>query len=141
MRMWKKNILFRSPKQAMIRLVNRVSIFVIYPIFLLIIGILIHTYNLISMVLGQTEWTIWALWVHFFMFFFDLFILIGIIRMKRMIYLIFIFALLLMTTAWIIDSIMRKNINLSTLLGIVFCSMAVPVMMYLFRKLKSGYFF
>jgi hypothetical protein len=122
--------------QRIILLFKEMSFLIAYPIILLLIGVSIHLYNILLIIAGKTDPAIWEAWVHVFMLSFNITILAGIIYCKRGFYLIFIIGLCLMIFTWITNSIIIKYINISTLLGIISCIIGIPVMIFLYRKLK-----
>ena len=124
-------------KSLLVILVNRLSILVMYPLILLTIGIFMHLYSLVMIIIGKDEAVIWSIWVHIFMLIFNFSIAIGIIYMKKITYIIFPIGLILMIGTWIIDAITRRDINLSTTLAIILCAIAIPVMVLLYKKVKS----
>ena len=124
-------------KSLLVILVNRLSILVMYPLILLTIGIFMHLYSLVMIIIGKDEAVIWSIWVHIFMLIFNFSIAIGIIYMKKLTYIIFPIGLILMIGTWIIDAITRRAINLSTTLAIILCTIAIPVMVILYKKVKS----
>ena len=124
-------------KSLLVILVNRLSILVMYPLILLTIGIFMHLYSLVMIIIGKDEAVIWSIWVHIFMLIFNISIAIGIIYMKKITYILFPIGLILMIGTWIIDAITRRDINLSTTLAIILCTIAIPVMVILYKKVKS----
>ena len=124
-------------KSLLVILVKRLSILVLYPLILLTIGIFMHLYSLVMIIIGKDEAVIWSIWVHIFMLIFNISIAIGIIYMKKITYIIFPIGLILMIGTWIIDAITRRDINLSTTLAIILCAITIPVMVLLYKKVKS----
>lgn len=118
-------------------LIEELSPLVLYPLALMTIGILIHVYGLLQMAAGSEPFDVRTAWVHAFMLLFNGLVLIGLIFMKKAAYLVLIAGLVLMAATWTVDAILRREINLSTLLGIVLCAVAVPVTAVLYRKLSK----
>jgi hypothetical protein len=119
-------------------LVEELSLLVLYPLALLTIGILIHVYGLLQMAAGSEPFDVGTVWVHAFMLLFNGLVLIGLITMKKAAYRVLIAGLVLMAATWTVDAVLRREINLSTLLGIVLCTIAVPVTAVLYRMLSKN---
>jgi hypothetical protein len=104
----------------------------------LAVGILIHVHGLVRIAAGSEAFTVWAFWIHVFMLAFNIVVLVGLVLRKKAAYAVFIAGLAMMAATWAIDALLRREINLSTLMGIVCCSIAVPVTAMLYRKLLKS---
>jgi hypothetical protein len=83
------------------------------------------------------EFTLWVLWVNVFMLVFNLIMLFGLLRMKEWAIVISAIGFGLQVATWISYSISAKQINLSTMLGIIFCLGAIPILIFIYRRQKS----
>lgn len=124
--------------QPIVNLIDRLGILVLFPVALLLGGLVIHLYTIFLLVAGRLPSSLWVWWVNIFMLVFDAIVFVGLLRLKKTAYLFAITGFFLLGATWITNSILERAINLSTAVGIVAGALGMPILVCAYWKLRNG---